>query len=154
MTTTAELAPITKTVVVAATVERAFALFTAEMGRWWPLRTHSVGAASSAGVVMGDRVGGVIVETLADGSTAVWGTITDWAPPALVAFTWHPGQSAAEATRVEVTFAEQDAGTLVTLVHSGWEARPDAERARRGYTSGWDVVLASLAASSAPGAEA
>jgi len=154
VTTTADLAPITKTVVVAATVERAFALFTAEMGRWWPLRTHSVGEASSAGVVMGDRVGADIVETLADGSTTVWGTITDWAPPTLVAFTWHPGQSGAEATRVEVTFAEQDDGTLVTLVHSGWEARPDAGRVRRSYTSGWDVVLSSLAASSVPAAEA
>ena len=36
------------------------------------------------------------------------------------------------------------AGTLVTLIHSGWAAQPDGERARMGYDSGWEVVLAPL----------
>jgi uncharacterized protein YndB with AHSA1/START domain len=79
----------------------------------------------------------------------VWGTVTDWASPDLVAFTWHPGQPEAEATRVEVSFVAAGAGTEVTLRHSGWSSRPDGERARSQYDGGWDLVLAGFTASSA-----
>ena len=145
MPTTAELAPLTKSVVVAAGVDRAFALFTARMGDWWPLLTHSVGQENATAVVMEGREGGEIIESLADGSTTSWGTITSWEPPRRVAFTWHPGAPVDEATQVEVTFAPRAGDTLVTLVHSGWASRPDGERARISYDSGWDVVLAPLA---------
>lgn len=48
----------------------------------------------------------------------------------------------AEATRVEVTFTEDGPGrTVVLLVHSGWEHRPDAAPAREGYSTGWDQVI-------------
>ena len=48
----------------------------------------------------------------------------------------------AQATRVEVTFTEDEPGrTVVLLVHSGWEHRPDAASAREGYNSGWDQVI-------------
>lgn len=153
MATTTSLAPLTKTVLVPGPVDRAFDLFTAGLGSWWPMRTHSVGEHESAGVAMQCRAGGEIVETLADGSTTVWGTVTDWEPPSRLAFTWHPGQPAAEATRVEVRFEESGSRTLVTLVHSGWEGRPDGSRARQGYDSGWDVVLAHLVEAPARPAE-
>jgi uncharacterized protein YndB with AHSA1/START domain len=146
MTTTAALAPLTKTVTVPAPVDRAFALFTERIGAWWPLATHSVGAERATAVEMQCHLGGQIVETVADGSTHVWGTLTDWAPPHRVAFTWHPGRGADEATRVDVTFAARDEGTLVTLVHDGWAGRPDGARARQGYDTGWDIVLANLPA--------
>ena len=144
MTTTAELAPLTKSVVVAAVVDRAFALFTARMGDWWPLLTHSVGEENATGVVMEGWEGGQMIESLAEVSTTSWGTITAWEPPRHVAFTWHPGTPVEEATQVEVTFAPHGADTLVTLVHSGWASRPDGERARAGYDRGWEVVLAPL----------
>ena len=44
---TAALPPLVKSVVVAAAQERAFELFTAEIGQWWPLLTHSVGGESA-----------------------------------------------------------------------------------------------------------
>jgi len=144
MTTTANLAQLTKSVVVAAGVERAFTLFTARMGDWWPLITHSVGGEEATAVAMDCCAGGEIIESLADGTTTVWGRVTGWEPPRRVAFTWHPGTPVEEATHVDVSFAEHDGGTLVTLVHSGWAARPDGERARVGYDSGWEVVLAPL----------
>lgn len=146
MTETTALAPLTKTVVVACPVERAFDLFTARLAEWWPLATHSVGGATALGVEMQCREGGRIVETLGDGSTEVWGTVTGWEPPERVAFTWHPGQPVAEATRVEVTFSAEGAATRLTLVHSGWETRPDGSTARQGYDTGWDLVLAALSA--------
>ncbi|AEG43561.1 SRPBCC domain-containing protein [Isoptericola variabilis] len=91
-------------------------------------------------------VGGRIVETLADGSTEVWGTIEAWEPPARVRFTWHPGTPPAEATLVEVTFRAAPGGTAVELVHTGWDRRPDGGDARGRYDSGWDLVLRGYAA--------
>ncbi len=66
--------------------------------------------------------------------------------PHRVAFTWHAGTPEAAATRVEVTFTENGPGsTVVRLVHSGWEHRPDGASAREGYESGWEPVMGSFA---------
>jgi uncharacterized protein YndB with AHSA1/START domain len=136
------IAALRKTVTVPTSPERAFELFTAFMHEWWPLTTHSIAGDDAAGVVFGQGVGGRIVETMADGTSAVWGTITTWEPPRRVAFTWHPGNPQSEAGTVEVTFTVQSPGvTLVELVHSGWERRSDGAEARSSYDTAWDVVL-------------
>jgi uncharacterized protein YndB with AHSA1/START domain len=136
------IAAVRKVVTVETTPERAFELFTGGIQQWWPLRTHSVGEREAAGVSFGEGVGGTIVETLADGTTAMWGRVTRWEPPHLVAFTWFPGNPESEAGEVQVTFTfEKSGGTLVELVHTGWERRPDGARARNGYDSGWNTVL-------------
>lgn len=134
--------PVRKTVTVPVPPQRAFELFTARFGEWWPLATHSVGEDQAKGVVFGEGIGGRIVESLADGTTSVWGTITSWDPPHSVACTWHAGTPVAEATSVEVTFTPAEEGhTVVELVHSGWENRPDGSAARAGYETGWDPVI-------------
>ena len=93
--------------------QRAFELFTARIGEWWPLATHSVGEDQATGVVFGEGIGGSIVESLADGTTYVWGTITRWDPPHSVAYTWHAGTPVTEATSVEVTFTPGEQGHTV-----------------------------------------
>jgi uncharacterized protein YndB with AHSA1/START domain len=131
-----------KVVTVPATPERAFDLFTQSIHEWWPLPTHSVGEDRAVGVVFGEGVGGVIVETLSDGSNVVWGTVTTWEPPHRVIFTWHPGNPEAEAGTVEVTFtAGPSGGTVVELVHRGWDRRPDGALAKTNYDTGWDTVI-------------
>jgi len=141
---------VRKTVTVPTAPERAFELFTAHIQEWWPLRTHSVGLEHAAGIAFGERAGAAIVETLADGTTSVWGSITDWAPPHNVAFTWHPGRPETDATRVEVTFTEDEPGhTVVRLVHSGWERRRDGASARDGYDTGWEPVIRRFAETAA-----
>jgi uncharacterized protein YndB with AHSA1/START domain len=138
--------PVRKSVLVPAAPQRAFELFTAHIQEWWPLRTHSVGAADAVGITFGEGVGAAIIETLADGTTSKWGTITEWQPPHRVAFTWHAGTPEPEATLVEVTFAKDGPGsTVVRLVHSGWERRPDGASARDGYDSGWEPVIGRFA---------
>ena len=84
---------------------------------------------------------GQIVERSADGRTAVWGTVTRWEPPRAVAFSWHPGQPAQPASHVEITFAARAGQTLVTLVHTGWDAFADPAAARAEYDQGWPMVL-------------
>jgi uncharacterized protein YndB with AHSA1/START domain len=138
--------PVSKSVTVPTGPSRAFELFTAHIQEWWPLRTHSVGGENAVGVTFGDGTGAAIIETLADGTTSVWGTITEWEPPHRVAFTWHAGTPPAEATRVEVTFTEDRPGTtVVRLIHSGWERRPGGASARESYDSGWEPVIGRFA---------
>jgi len=136
------IAALRKAVTVVTSPPRAFELFTKGIQQWWPLPTHSVGEEQAASVAFGEGVGATIVETLADGTTSIWGRVTRWEPPRVVAFTWFPGNPESEAGMVEVTFTPDDSGgTIVELVHTGWERRPDGRRARTGYDTGWNTVL-------------
>lgn len=133
---------VRKSVIVPAPPDHAFEVFTARFGDWWPLATHSVGADEAASVTFGTGIGGIILETLADGTTTAWGTITRWEPPERVTFSWHAGTPEAEAGLVEVVFTPSGPdSTLVELIHTGWENRPDGGRARAGYETGWDPVI-------------
>lgn len=65
-------------------------------------------------------------------------------------FSWHAGTPEAEAGLVEVTFTPSGPGcTLVELVHTGWDNRPDGARARASYQTGWDPVIARYAEAAA-----
>lgn len=144
--TTPDVDPLIKTARVGLPPTEAFDLFTARMSVWWPLATHSVGLDRATDVAVEPRVGGSIVETIADGSTSVWGTIEVWDPPNRLRFTWHPGTPPGEATLVEVRFRDADTGTTVELIHTGWERRPDGAAARAQYDPGWDFVFGLYAA--------
>jgi Activator of Hsp90 ATPase homolog 1-like protein len=136
-----DLAPLVKSVVVPATPDRAFELFTAELGRWWPLATHSVGEERATDVRLEGAVGGQLVEYDADGPIGSWGTVSDWDPPRTVSFSWHPGTDPNQAGHVTVRFTEVVDGTQVELTHTGWEHRPDGARMRKSYDTGWDHIL-------------
>ena len=146
MTETTTLAPVVKTVLVAASPDRAFEVFTSRLGDWWPLARYSVDGPKAKGVVLDCRQEGEVVETTGDGSREVWGTVLEWAPPERLVLTWHPGQPADEATRVEVAFVAEGTSTRVTLTHSGWEGRGAGAEARTSYDSGWNAVLDGFAA--------
>lgn len=138
--------PLVKTVRVPWDPAAAFRRFTAEIGSWWPLATHSVGGHRSAGVRFEGQSGGRIVETVRGGEPSVWGTVTAWEPDRRVAFTWHPGQGAELATEVEVRFEIEGSGAKVTLTHTGWEILGrKGKRMRGAYRLGWEYVLAIFA---------
>lgn len=147
MTTNDEttIRPVVKTVTVPLSPGAAFDLFTARMGEWWPLGTHSVSSQAgtpSRDLKMTPEIGGEIVETAHDGQTHVWGRIVDWTPGEAFASTWHPGRSDGKETTVRVTFAAEGQGTRVTLTHSGWETLGDeGQKTRDGYDAGWIGVL-------------
>lgn len=136
-------APINKEVTVAADQERAFEVFTARIGDWWPLRTHSVGLEEAESLSMECRPGGRLIETYGGGKEAEWGRVLAWDPPARIVFTWYPGRPGEAATEIEVTFVALSASeTRVRLEHRGWETLPSERRAGRAeYVTGWDFVL-------------
>jgi hypothetical protein len=138
-----KLEPVRKQLKVGLPVERAFRLFTEEIGKWWPLSTHSVGEEQAESCFFEGWVGGRIVEILKDGSQSEWGKVLIWEPFRKVSFQWYPGRAPDTAQEVTVTFSETPGGALVELVHAGWETLGEDALARRdGYVTGWDYVLA------------
>jgi uncharacterized protein YndB with AHSA1/START domain len=137
------LAPLRKSVRVKGSAEAAFRLFTAGIGGWWPLASHSVCESDAVACVVEGRVGGRFYERDRAGKEHVWGTVTAWEPPDRLAFTWHPGRAADTAQQVEVRFSDAGAGmTLVELTHTGWDRLgAKAADARQGYEKGWGFVL-------------
>jgi len=137
--------PIVKELLISVDAKRAFEVFTQDIGRWWPLASHSISASAgktARGVSMTPGVGGSIVEIMHAGTKATWGVITQWEAGVSLAFTWHLRRPEAEQTHVRVEFSQQGTGTKVRLVHSGWEAQGDDGASNRDqYNSGWDYVL-------------
>ncbi len=134
--------PVRKQLKVPLLVEPAFRLFTEGINRWWPLVTHSVGESQAEACFFEGKVGGRIFEVIKDGRQAEWGKVLAWEPYHRVSFQWYPGRTPDTAQEVTVTFREEKEGTVVELVHTGWETLGEQALAtREGYDSGWDVVL-------------
>ena len=129
-----EYATVESEVVVKATPERAFALFTANIGDWWAVDSNSVyrGTVSFEGDELIERSGAEV---------AVWAEVTRWEPAVALGLTWHAGQDATRTTDVLVTFTPQGDQTLVHLTHTAWERLLDGEQASREYAQGWPPAL-------------
>lgn len=136
---------IQKSIFVKRPLEAAFRHFTADIGRWWPLKEGmSFGGERAHELFMEGRVGGRFFERYVDGEEFEIGRVTAFEPPTRVVFTWkQPSWSA--ATEVEIHFAAESDGTRVTLQHRGWEALGPAAP-RGGYDQGWDFALSRFAA--------
>jgi uncharacterized protein YndB with AHSA1/START domain len=142
------LDPIQRSVHVRLGQEDAFRLFTAGMGSWWPVETHSRRKEDQEvkDVVFEEHEGGRIYEIMTDGSEGYWGTVTAWDPSGRVVFDWKPNDEDHPHTEVEVTFTPADGGgTIVGLEHRNWEVLGPAlgaeGRAEYGSTNGWSLVL-------------
>lgn len=126
--------PLRREIRVATTAARAFELFTERIGEWWPVETHSVHAGSVA------FEGSELVER-SGAERSVWAEVLEWDAPSSLALSWHPGSDPARATHIRVTFTEDGEGTLVSLVHSGWERTEKPEENVADYGQGWPMVL-------------
>ncbi len=146
-------APINRSVVVKAEVERSFAAFTGRMGRWWP-RSHSIGAAPLANVVVEPRVGGRWYERSGDGAECEWGKVLAWDPPGRLILAWQLDANwkydPALVLEVEITFTALQGGmTRVDLEHRNLERYGDKAAAVRdmiGSDNGWMGILKSFIA--------
>jgi len=137
------LPPIHRQVVVPASADKAFAVFTEQIGTWWPVGRFSLYGPDTTPAFRDGR----LVETGPAGDEAEWGRVVAWEPPYRLRMTWHPGRPADRAGAVEVGFAPvTDTLTLVTITHTGWERLADPASSRREYGNGWPLVLRDYAA--------
>ena len=139
--------PLRREILVDSDPALAFEVFVEQIGRWWPMDTHSVHGSGATVAFVDPGEGARIVESLAGADDAVWGTVNRWEPGRALGFTWHPGDDADAASQVTVSFEDVEGKTLVRLEHTGWEAFGErAAEARSNYDGGWAVVLGGYAA--------
>jgi uncharacterized protein YndB with AHSA1/START domain len=141
-------APVRKSVHVNAPQARAFEVFTAGIGRWWP-RSHHIGAAEPETFVIEPRQGGRWFERGVDGAECEVGKVLVWDPPARLVLAW---QLTPEfkydpnlITEVDVQFIADGANaTRVELEHRNLERfgeRVDAMRQQIDGPGGWGDIL-------------
>jgi uncharacterized protein YndB with AHSA1/START domain len=122
---------IHKEVIVNASQEKAFRIFTDGFDSWWP-RTHHIAKVEMKEAVVEPKLGGRWFERGVDGSECEWGKVIAWEPPKRFALSW---QLTADyqydpnfVTEVEVTFEAQGANkTLVTLEHKNLDRYGDKQ---------------------------
>jgi uncharacterized protein YndB with AHSA1/START domain len=142
---TLTIAPVRKSIRVNTRQARAFEVFTAGLGRWWPKKTF--GAAPLKSIVFEPHVGGRWYELGEDGTETTVGRILTWEPPHRFVVTWEvsctwqlePGV----ASEVEVRFiAENEDSTRIELEHRLFErlGEPGAN-IRAEVNGGWLALL-------------
>jgi uncharacterized protein YndB with AHSA1/START domain len=137
---------IQKSVTVRCTPDKAFRVFTREIGLWWPLdKGFSYGGERAKEIHLDDHAGGRLYERYTDGTEFEIGRITRCDPPHLILFTWKSPHWEA-ATEVEVRFTAAADGTRVELEHRGWEGGPKMAESGKGMARGWNTVLEHYAA--------
>ena len=123
---------------VAATPQRAFEVFTRDIGVWWQANDLFRFTPRSPGrIALEAGEGGRFTETLANGTVFEIGRVTAWMPGARLALTWRQATFAPdELTHVEVTFEAIGAETRVTVTHTGWDTVPQTHVARHAFPDG------------------
>jgi hypothetical protein len=146
-------APIRKSFTVRAGREKAWAVFTAGFGRWWP-KTHFIGDSPLTDAAIEPREGGRWYGVHEDGVERPWGRVKVWDPPARLVLDWQIshewGYTENLHTDVEVVFtAIGEDETRIDFEHRGLEAFGDSEAAaqtRSGMDRGWGLILESFKA--------
>ncbi len=142
-------------IVVDASIERAFSVFTEDMGSWWPPEHHLL-EAELAELVFEPREGGHVYDRGVDGSECRWARVLAFEPPHRVVISWDISArwqietDPEKTSEVEVRFlSEGPDRTRVELEHrnlerhgEGWEQMRDAV----GSPDGWAAGLRAFAA--------
>ena len=128
MTATVTIAPVRKSIRVGTSQAHAFDVFTAGLGRWWPLDGHWY-------------------ELAEDGSRTNVGKIIAWEPPQRFVMTWDINSrwkpDTTVSSEVEVRFIPDGANaTRVELEHRKFEQLGEGgESVRTAVDNGWPGLL-------------
>lgn len=148
MTLTITPAAIRKSLLIRATPQKAFQVFTDGFDSWWP-RTHSIGDSPLTRAVLESRAGGRWYSVHEDGSEQPWGEVLVWEPPHRLVLAWRIdhafGYDPDLLTEVEVRFEDAGEGrTRMEFEHRHLERFGDSDAAKQTRTSmdrGWGTIL-------------
>ena len=89
MTVQATDTAVRASIVVDAPVDRAFSVFTDEIGSWWNPEHHLLPEGTTLkAMVFEPRVGGHVYDVASDGSECRWSRVLAYDPPERVVFSW------------------------------------------------------------------
>lgn len=127
---------------VKASPERAFDVFTQEIGAWWrPSGLFPTTPRAPGRLAFTD---GRLIETLADGKVFEIGKVLAWEPPRRLVFSWRQASFPPDLhTEVEVCFEAVGDETRVSVEHRGFHQAPADSAARHGFPD--HALLARLA---------
>jgi uncharacterized protein YndB with AHSA1/START domain len=146
MSATIAVTPVRKSIRVRTTPERAFEVFTAGLGVWWP-RDHGIAGKPMKSAVMETHLGGRWFELSQDGTETNIGKIIVWDPPRRFVMTWDLNSQwkpdTTVSSEVEVQFIPDGNGTLVELEHRKFErlGAEGGEKMRKDVDGGWPKLL-------------
>jgi uncharacterized protein YndB with AHSA1/START domain len=149
MSPTIAIAPVRKSVIVKATPQRAFEVFTINVDRWWP-RSKGIGATPIRQSIIEPFVGGRWYTIFEDGREAVVGHVRVWQPGRQFVVSWEidskwkPDSRVALASEVDVRFLpDADGSTRVELEHRDFErmGAAEGETMRGAVDGGWPAML-------------
>jgi uncharacterized protein YndB with AHSA1/START domain len=150
MTLQATDTSVTTQVVVEAPIERAFSVFTDDIGSWWDPDHHLI-EAELAEMVFEPRVGGHVYDRGVDGSECRWARVLAYEPPNRLVISWDINTQwkletdLEKTSEVEVRFtAEGPDRTRVELEHRNLDRHGDGwEGMREGVhgDQGWPLYL-------------
>ena len=131
---------------VKATPERAFAVFTGEIGAWWRPQGLFQTTPRAPGRLAFEEgpEGRRLIETLANGKVFEIGQVLAWEPPERLVFSWRQATFPVDLhTEVEVRFEAVGDETRVSVEHRGFDQVPAESAARHRFPDA--VLLARLA---------
>ncbi len=150
MSTQAAETTVQTEVVVEAPIERAFRVFTEDLGSFKPPE-HNLLDVEIAETVFEPRVGGRVYDRGVDGSECRWARVLAYEPPDRVVFSWDISphwqleSDLDRASEVEVRFISETAErTRVELEHRNLDRHGEGwEDLRAGVESpdGWPIYL-------------
>lgn len=147
------VAPVRKSIRVAAPPGRAFEVFARRFDSWWP-KDHRIGTTAMKEAVLEPRAGGRWYEKGEDGSECDWGRVLAWEPPHRLLLSWQINSRFVPDdtidSEVEVLFLADGTGTRVDLEHR--ICAEDARALRDAVDSprGWGAILRVYAESAGP----
>ena len=110
----------------------AFELFTERIAEWWPEgRRHTDDPASEIFLLPSGR----FYERARDGQEVELGYVRSWERPRRILLDFFIATGPEKPTEVEITFAAQEGGTRVTVVH-----RPTSVRMAAREGTHWGAV--------------
>jgi uncharacterized protein YndB with AHSA1/START domain len=154
VTSQVEESAVRTSIVVDAPIDRAFNVFTEDIGSWWP-EDHHILQAELAEMVFEPRAGGHVYDRGVDGSECRWARVLAYEPPERILISWDISlqwqleTDPAKTSEIEVRFVPQGPNqTRVELEHRGLERHGDGWQQMRdavGSPDGWSRGLGRFA---------
>lgn len=136
---------IKKELLVKASQETAFRVFTERIGDWWP-KSHHIGKTPMTNTILEQKPEGRWYSTHEDGTECTIGKVLEWDPYGRVLIAWQvngnfqydPGL----ISEIEVLFhAEAPGLTLVTMEHRDLEKLAGGAKVIDDMDNGWGYIL-------------